>query len=29
MTRLRKLVGLGQEENARINPHEVNAKFDG
>lgn len=28
MTRLRKLVGLGQEENARINPHEVNAKFD-
>jgi len=23
MTRLRKLVGLGQEENARLNPHEV------
>ncbi len=23
MTRLRKLVGLGQEDNARINPHEV------
>ena len=23
MTRLRKLVGLGQEETARINPHEV------
>lgn len=28
MTRLRKLIGLGQEENARINPHEVNAEFD-
>ena len=28
MTRLRKLVGLGQEENARINPHEVHTKFD-
>ncbi|ASP17618.1 DUF1841 family protein [Neisseria sp. 23W00296] len=23
ITRLRRLVGLGQEENARINPHEV------
>ncbi|MDO5638647.1 MAG: DUF1841 family protein [Neisseria sp.] len=23
MTRLRRLVGLGQEDNARINPHEV------
>ena len=23
MTRLRKLIGLGQEENARLNPHEV------
>lgn len=23
MTRLRKLVGLGQEDNARLNPHEV------
>lgn len=23
MTRLRKLLGLGQEDNARINPHEV------
>ncbi|MGN6983354.1 DUF1841 family protein, partial [Neisseria sp. P0009.S007] len=23
MTRLRKLVGLGQEEKARLNPHEV------
>lgn len=23
ITRLRRLVGLGQEDNARINPHEV------
>lgn len=23
MTRLRRLVGLGQEDNARVNPHEV------
>ena len=23
MTKLRKLVNLGQEDNARINPHEV------
>ncbi|MDF7676209.1 DUF1841 family protein [Neisseriaceae bacterium ESL0693] len=25
MTRLRRLLGIGQEEKARINPHEVNA----